>query len=143
MILKEGKGIIIYLRQEGRGIGFRNKLSCLALQEGYLGGKRHEKKYSPDEANLAFGYPVDGRDYKLAADFLRFLGLKSIDLISGNPEKISTLKKSGIIIENIVDISREDYTGRELREIEEKISRNYYYPRASDNLKREGSKDGK
>lgn len=128
LISNTGSGIILYLRQEGRGIGLRNKLSCLAIQEGYLRGKKIDKKYSPDQANLVLGHPIDNRNYEIASEFIKLTGLKSIRLISGNPEKINTLKNNGVEISEIVDIPRTDHTQRELKEIKEKLSRNYHYP---------------
>lgn len=127
LISNTGSGVILYLRQEGRGIGLRNKLSCLAIQEGYLRGKKIDKKYSPDQANLVLGHPIDNRNYEIAAEFIKITGLKSIKLISGNPEKINTLKNNGVEISEVIDIPRTSYTKRELKEIKEKLKRNYQY----------------
>lgn len=128
LINKEGLGIIVYLRQEGRGIGLRNKLSCLALQEGYVNGKKITRKYSPDEANSEMGHPVDKRSYDIAVEFLKYVKIDSVHFVSGNPEKIAALKKGKMKISRLIDIPRVQLTGRELVEIKEKISRNYCYP---------------
>lgn len=129
-IVKMNKGILIYLRQEGRGIGFRAKLSCLALQEGYINGKRTETVHSSDEANLALGYKIDSRDYSLAVAFLKILNVNSVNLISGNPDKISSIKKGNINISKIIELPIRNLTKkhpRALKEIKEKIRRKYIY----------------
>lgn len=128
-IIKHKSGLIIYLRQEGRGIGMRAKLACLAIQEGYIKGKLINKKHTPDEANLALGYKVDERTYNIVPKLLQVLNIKIIKLISGNPDKIEALRKAGIMIDDIIDIPRtKKLTKRQVQEITEKINRNYYYP---------------
>lgn len=129
ILTKAGKGALVYLRQEGRGIGFRAKLSCLALQEGYKQGKKVVHKHTPDEANLALGFDIDHREYIIAASILKTLGATSIRLISGNPTKITTLNKEGIKILKLLDIPRDKITfsQRAHLEIKEKIKRNYLY----------------
>jgi len=128
LIKKEGTGIILYLRQEGRGIGLRNKLACLAIQEGYIKGKKLTHKHTPDEANIAMGHAIDNRRYDIAADFLKYIGLTNIRFVGGNPQKISTLSENKIKINDFIDIPRARLTQRALLEIKEKISRNYVYP---------------
>ncbi len=129
MINKNGVGILIYLRQEGRGIGLRNKLSCLSIQEGYLKGKKINIKYSPDQANLFFSHPIDNRNYSIAIELIKLIRVKSLNLISGNPQKIETFKKYGIKVKKIVDIPRyKKITKREMVELKEKINRKYKYP---------------
>lgn len=128
MITQNKTGVFIYLRQEGRGIGLRNKLSCLSLQEGYLNGKKIYKEFSSDEANLALGHSIDSREYKHATSLLKYLGVKSVNLITGNPDKLAALKKSGIKISKITDIPRFSFTKKEEKELKEKIERNYIYP---------------
>jgi GTP cyclohydrolase II len=91
-IVAEGRGAIIYLRgHEGRGIGLGNKIMAYALQD---------QGRDTVEANLDLGLPVDTRDYEAAARMLDDLGVRSVRLITNNPEKLSKLKQHGL---NIVD----------------------------------------
>lgn len=85
-ISKEG-GMLIYLNQEGRGIGLFNKIKAYALQEN---------GYDTVEANKELGLPVDARQYYIAADILKFFDVSAIRLLTSNPQKIQDLKKSGI-----------------------------------------------
>lgn len=89
MIEKKGKGAILYLRQEGRGIGLKNKLHAYQLQEQGM---------DTFDANLALGFKPDERDYQFAAEILDALGVEKIDLITNNPEKIEQLEALGINI---------------------------------------------
>jgi len=91
---KEG-GILIYLNQEGRGIGLFNKIKSYALQEQGL---------DTVEANEKLGLPVDSREYYLAANILRNRNIKSVQLLTNNPLKAEGLEKYGIIIEKIVSM---------------------------------------
>jgi len=93
MVEKEGKGVIIYMNQEGRGIGLANKLKSYHLQE--IG-------YDTIEANVKLGFKPDERDYGIGAQILRDLGATKIKLITNNPKKKSGLTGYGIeIIDNI------------------------------------------
>ncbi|HSW48323.1 MAG TPA: GTP cyclohydrolase II [Candidatus Saccharimonadales bacterium] len=93
MIGKKGRGIIIYLNQEGRGIGLENKIKAYALQEEGL---------DTVDAQNALGLPVDARDYKIAADILMDLKVKEINLLTNNPDKVKQLNNYGIkIVERI------------------------------------------
>ncbi|MBL1083807.1 GTP cyclohydrolase II [Streptomyces actinomycinicus] len=87
-VVAEGSGIVVYLRgHEGRGIGLLAKLRAMALQAEGL---------DTVEANLALGLPVDARDYKVAAEILRDLGVRSVRLMSNNPAKRDALVRHGI-----------------------------------------------
>jgi 3,4-dihydroxy 2-butanone 4-phosphate synthase / GTP cyclohydrolase II len=93
MVEKEGKGVIIYMNQEGRGIGLANKLKSYHLQE--IG-------YDTIEANVKLGFKPDERDYGIGAQILRDLGATKIKLITNNPKKKSGLTGYGIeIVDNI------------------------------------------
>lgn len=92
LIVKEGTGYIFYMRQEGRGIGLFNKIRAYDLQD------QGEDTVS---ANLKLGLPADARNYNLAIDVLRMLGIKSVRLITNNPDKEEALCKAGIVVERI------------------------------------------
>lgn len=128
IITQNKSGVLVYLRQEGRGIGLKSKLSCLSLQEGYLNGKKIYKAFSSDEANLAFGHSIDSRDYRFATSLLKYLGVNSVNLITGNPDKLTAIKKAGIKISKITDIPRYTFTKKEEKELRDKLKRNYIYP---------------
>jgi len=93
MIEKEGKGALIYLRQEGRGIGLSNKLRAYKLQEQGL---------DTVDANLKLGFTADRRDYGIGAQICRDLGLRNVRILTNNPKKVSRLEVYGIqIVEQI------------------------------------------
>ncbi|MGA2092790.1 MAG: bifunctional 3,4-dihydroxy-2-butanone-4-phosphate synthase/GTP cyclohydrolase II [Sedimentisphaerales bacterium] len=93
MIEKEGIGALVYLRQEGRGIGLKNKLHAYKLQEQGL---------DTVDANIKLGFLPDKRDYGIGAQILRDLGLRQIRILTNNPKKISRLEVYGIkIVEQI------------------------------------------
>jgi 3,4-dihydroxy 2-butanone 4-phosphate synthase/GTP cyclohydrolase II len=94
-IEKEGKGIIVYMNQEGRGIGLLNKLKAYKLQEGGL---------DTVEANLKLGFNMDERDYGIGAQILRDLGVKKMRLMTNNPKKRSGLIGYGLEITEIVPL---------------------------------------
>lgn len=85
--MQENGGIILYLRQEGRNIGIINKLKAYALQENGL---------DTVQANLQLGLPADNRDFSAAIDMLEQIGVKSVNLMTNNPEKIKFIKDSNI-----------------------------------------------
>lgn len=88
-VQSEGRGVIVYLRQEGRGIGLINKIRAYALQD---------KGMDTVEANLALGLPVDARDFRLAQQIFEHLGVRSVRLLTNNPEKVAVLAAEGIEI---------------------------------------------
>lgn len=89
MVQAEGKGVILYMNQEGRGIGLVNKLKAYRLQEQGM---------DTVEANLHLGFPMDKRDYGIGAQILRYLGITKLRLISNNPKKRAGLLGYGIEI---------------------------------------------
>lgn len=93
MVEKEGKGLILYMNQEGRGIGLMNKLRAYKLQEEGL---------DTVEANLELGFKMDERDYGVGAQILRRLGLSKLRLITNNPRKRAGLSGYGLeVVENV------------------------------------------
>lgn len=93
MVQKEGKGVIVYMNQEGRGIGLLNKLKAYELQEQGM---------DTVEANLALGFQMDERDYGIGAQILRDLGVSKMRLMSNNPKKRTGLIGYGLeIVENV------------------------------------------
>ncbi|MFW9907777.1 MAG: GTP cyclohydrolase II [Candidatus Thorarchaeota archaeon] len=88
-IQKEGEGVLLYLRQEGRNIGLTEKIKAYALQDQGL---------DTIEANLALGWQPDQRDYGIAAHILETLGVKSIRLLTNNPDKLKQMAAHGVEI---------------------------------------------
>jgi len=97
LIAKEG-GVLIYLRQEGRGIGLANKLKAYALQE---------EGYDTVEANIKLGLPVDNRDYAVAFQILKYLGMDVIRLLTNNPNKVKSITDYGINVSERISLTIE------------------------------------
>lgn len=97
-LIGEAGGILIYLRQEGRGIGLANKLKAYALQE---------QGYDTVDANLQLGLPVDDRDYAVAYQILKSMGVDVIRLLTNNPSKVAAITQHGIKVSERISLAVE------------------------------------
>ena len=86
-VSRQDRGIVLYMRQEGRSIGIMNKVRAYALQD---------RGMDTVEANLALGFPDDARDYAIAAGMLEAMGVGSIKLMTNNPNKVAQLEQHGV-----------------------------------------------
>jgi 3,4-dihydroxy 2-butanone 4-phosphate synthase / GTP cyclohydrolase II len=114
VVTDEGRGVILYLNQEGRGIGLANKIRAYALQE---------QGYDTVEANEALGFKADHRDYKTGVAILRDLGVSSMRLLSNNPKKLAGITGHGLVVSERVpiEIPASDGTRRYLKTKKEKL----------------------
>jgi 3,4-dihydroxy 2-butanone 4-phosphate synthase / GTP cyclohydrolase II len=95
LIATEGRGVLVYLRQEGRGIGLVGKLDSYALQAQGL---------DTVDANAALGYAADARDYGAAARILDELGVTSVRLLTNNPDKSAALRTAGVVVSGVIPL---------------------------------------
>lgn len=113
-ISRQGKGVLIYLDQEGRGIGLVNKLQAYALQD---------KGLDTVVANEQLGFPADLRDYQTAAAILNDLGIKRLRLLTNNPAKIESLEKNGLGVERLpLEIESNEDNRRYLQTKKQKLN---------------------
>lgn len=114
LIAEKGTGILLYEHQEGRGIGLMEKLRAYALQDEGL---------DTIEANLQLGHAIDLRNYRLPIEILRFLNIRSLRLITNNPDKINAVLASGIeIVERVsAEVPSSPYSARYLAIKREKL----------------------
>jgi 3,4-dihydroxy 2-butanone 4-phosphate synthase/GTP cyclohydrolase II len=113
-IAAEGRGVILYLNQEGRGIGLANKIRAYALQD---------QGYDTVEANERLGFKADHRDYATGVAILRDLGVRSMRLLSNNPRKLASLADHGLIVSELLplEIPASEGTRRYLKTKKEKL----------------------
>ena len=111
-IKKEGAGILIYLRQEGRGIGLFNKIRAYALQD---------KGFDTVEANEQLGFKADARKYSIAIEIVKRFGITKVRLLTNNPDKVKSLAKEGIKVEQIPLIILSPTTKKYLHTKKEKL----------------------
>ncbi|STX28612.1 riboflavin biosynthesis protein RibA [Legionella beliardensis] len=97
-LISEQGGILIYLRQEGRGIGLANKLKAYALQD---------QGYDTVDANLQLGFPADARNYAIAFQILKLLGVEAVRLLTNNPKKVHALERYGLIVSERIPLTIE------------------------------------
>ena len=116
-IEKEGKGAVLYMNQEGRGIGLVNKLQAYKLQE---------EGYDTVEANLKLGFQADQRDYGIGAQILRNLGVRKMRLMTNNPKKRTGLIGYGLeIVENVaIEVVHNEHNEAYLKTKKDKLGHN-------------------
>lgn len=120
MIEKEGKGVVVYLNQEGRGIGLMEKMKAYKLQEGGM---------DTVDANLYLGHQTDERDYGVGAQILRSIGVTKMRLITNNPVKRVGLESYGLsVVENVgIEITPNAYNERYLKTKKDRMGHNLHF----------------
>jgi 3,4-dihydroxy 2-butanone 4-phosphate synthase/GTP cyclohydrolase II len=121
MVEREGKGVVLYMKQEGRGIGLLNKLKAYKLQEEGL---------DTVEANLKLGFDMDNRDYGIGAQILHDLGVSKIRLVTNNPKKRVGLMGYGLeIVDNVpIEIAPNPHNEKYLRTKRDKLGHSILKP---------------
>lgn len=113
LVQEEGRGVIIYQQQEGRGIGITNKIRAYELQDS---------GQDTVEANLSLGFEADLRQYECCVDILKQLGLRRVRLMSNNPDKIAALERAGFDVERVpIEIEPHERTLEYLKTKKEKL----------------------
>ena len=119
---KEKKGVFVYLRQEGRGIGLHAKIQAYNLQD---------KGADTLEANLMLGHPADARNYGIASEVLGSIGIEKVSLMTNNPDKVEQLREHGInVVERMslvvgVGEGNIDYLSTKVEKMGHQISKEY------------------
>jgi 3,4-dihydroxy 2-butanone 4-phosphate synthase/GTP cyclohydrolase II len=118
LIAREGRGVIVYMRQEGRGIGFHNKVMAYALQDGGM---------DTVEANEALGFEADRRDYGIGMQILVDLGVRDIRLLTNNPRKRAGLEGFGLrLVERVpIVVEPNEYNARYLATKRDKLGHRF------------------
>src|SRR6266404_4761792 len=113
LIQKEGRGVIVYQQQEGRGIGITNKIRAYELQDA---------GQDTVEANLSLGFEADLRQYECCVNILKQLGLRRVRLMSNNPDKLAALVEAGFEVERVpIEVESDEKTADYLKTKKEKL----------------------
>jgi 3,4-dihydroxy 2-butanone 4-phosphate synthase/GTP cyclohydrolase II len=125
LIEKEGKGVVVYMNQEGRGIGLMNKIKAYKLQEEGM---------DTVDANLHLGFDADERDYGVGAQILREIGVTKIRLMTNNPKKRIGLEAYGLsIVENVaLEIAPNQYNAFYMQTKKNRMGHNLKYPKGKE-----------
>jgi 3,4-dihydroxy 2-butanone 4-phosphate synthase/GTP cyclohydrolase II len=114
LIVQEGRGVLLYLNQEGRGIGLANKIRAYSLQD---------EGFDTVEANERLGFPADKREYGVSVRMLTDLGVQSVRLLSNNPRKLAGVSGDGLLVcERVpIEIPPSEFTQRYLKTKKDKL----------------------